>query len=97
MRKSPRRQLEFNLVALLRAGNSTNVRLDGMSVKELKNRIADIVMWDSLRRFTCPMCETASIRLDSKAKAFLNLRCSVCGAKYEMSISRSLGAHMVVR
>jgi len=98
MRKSPRRQLEHNLASLIHSGHSTNVRVDALTEAEIKKRIQAIKFWDMLKIFKCPMCEMAGkIKLDSKADHGVNLRCESCGAHYEMSISRSLGARLIPR
>jgi hypothetical protein len=98
MRRTPRTQLEINLSSLVKAGNSTNIRLDALSEAQIKERILAIRFWDSLYKLVCPLCETyGEIKLDSQANRSVNLVCTHCSARYEMSLSRSLGARLVIR
>jgi hypothetical protein len=97
LRANPRKQLTYNLISLLDKENSTHVRIDKMTDNQIKHRIEEIRMWDTLARFECPMCLSNEIKLDSKASHAINLRCLKCGAHYWMSVSRSLGAKLVIR
>lgn len=95
--RNPRKQLTRSLISLLSKHSSTNVRIDNMTNQQVKERIAAIRMWDSLQEFECPMCETKGIKLDSQSDRGFNLKCTHCDAHYEMSLSRSLGARLIVK
>jgi hypothetical protein len=98
LRKSPRRQLEQNLTTLLKKGNSTQVKLDKLTERAIKRRIEAIKMWDQLSRYECPLCGAqGDLKLDSKAKRAIYLQCRGCSTHYSMSVSRSLGAKVILR
>lgn len=98
MRKSPRKQLERNLSTLLAKGSSTQVKVDKMTEKSIKRRIGAIKMWDQLARYECPLCGgPGGLKLDSKASMAIYLQCADCKTHYSMSVSRSLGARILLR
>ena len=98
LRKSPRKQLERSLSTLLAKGSSTQVRMDKMAEKAIKRRIEAIKMWDQLARYECPLCGgPGGLKLDSKVKQAIYLQCKDCTTHYSMSISRSLGARIMLR
>lgn len=97
LRGNPRKQLIRNLISVVKREKSSNVRVDEMTNKEIRDRIEEIKMWDMLSKLTCPMCLNDHIKLDSKSGHFLYLRCQKCDAHFWMSVSRSLGARLIVR
>lgn len=98
LRKSPRKRLERGLSTLLAKGSSTQVKMNKMTEKAIKRRIQAVRMWDQLARYECPLCGgPGGLKLDSKAKRAIYLQCKDCKTHYSMSISRSLGATVLVR
>lgn len=97
MRGTPHKQATRELMSTLDRKNSTRVNIDGMTLQQIRQRIMAIKMWDSLYSLECPLCGRKDLKLDSKVKQAINLSCRSCDTHYAMSLSRSLGARLILK
>jgi hypothetical protein len=78
---------------MLEKQGSTKVNISQMTTDQIQRRITEIGWWDMLAKWRCPLCDSEkAIKLMSKVRNALNLRCEKCEAKFYMTTCRALGA-----